>query len=129
MQHDPRNGMHQYRFAECRPRPGAAPEIDRCFLRDEGEAEQIGDAASAFLEIAQMQKMSRQLFVHSTWPYMIVDVVRSPTACAVPSNVQPLVRSQLSGHRMARTSSSRISAAVPGTRASPASFNLCRKPR
>src|ERR1700752_4593004 len=60
----------------------------------------------------------------STWPYIIVDDDRSPTSCAVVTisihidvGSLPLVRTQ-------RTSSSRISAAVPGMVSRPASRRL-----
>ena len=56
----------------------------------------------------------------STWPYIMVELDRSPTSCAVvtmsihsAAGSLPLVRTQ-------RTSSSRISAAVPGIVSSPA---------
>lgn len=58
----------------------------------------------------------------STWPYIIVDVVGRPTSCAVVTTLihsdvgsLPLVSTQ-------RTSSSRISAAVPGSESTPDSF-------
>ena len=63
----------------------------------------------------------------STWPYIIVDDVGRPTRCAaVTTSTQvragslPLVSTQ-------RTSSSRISAAVPGSEPRPASRALMRK--
>ena len=63
----------------------------------------------------------------STWPYIIVLVVGMPTRCAVETtSIQvrvgslPLVSTQ-------RTSSSRISAAVPGSEPRPASRALIRK--
>ena len=63
----------------------------------------------------------------STWPYIIVELDRSPTRCAVVTiSIQvcvgslPLVSTQ-------RTSSSRISAAVPGMVSRPDSRALIRK--
>lgn len=60
----------------------------------------------------------------STWPYIMVELDRSPTSCAVVTisihsevGSLPLVSTQ-------RTSSSRISAAVPGIVSSPASRRL-----
>ena len=60
----------------------------------------------------------------STWPYIIVELDRSPTSWAVVTTSihaevgsLPLVSTQ-------RTSSSRISAAVPGMEPSPASRRL-----
>ena len=58
----------------------------------------------------------------STAPNMIVMFERSPTLCATrwhSSHSSVLI---LSGHRIARTGSSRISAAVPGSDRSPASI-------
>ncbi len=57
----------------------------------------------------------------STAPNMMVTLERRPTLCAVRwaySHSSVLI---LSGHKIARTSSSRISAAVPGSVFSPAS--------
>jgi hypothetical protein len=50
---------------------------------------------------------------------MMVEVVRRPTSWAVPDHVQPFGGVDLVGQMMARTSSSRISAAVPGSEPSP----------
>ena len=58
----------------------------------------------------------------STCPNMIVTFERSPTECAVRWASSHSSVSILSGQMMARTSSSRISAAVPGSVARPASF-------
>ena len=65
----------------------------------------------------------------STWPYIIVDVVGRPTECAVVTTSihadvgsLPLVSTQ-------RTSSSRISAAVPGRESTPASRREMRYSR
>ncbi len=65
----------------------------------------------------------------STCPYIIVDVVGMPISCAVVTTSIhwsvgsfPLVSTQ-------RTSSSRISAAVPGSESTPASFAACSHSR
>lgn len=65
----------------------------------------------------------------STWPYIIVELDRSPTSCAVVTTSihsavgsLPLVSTQ-------RTSSSRISAAVPGIVSRPASRNSVSQSR
>ena len=62
----------------------------------------------------------------STWPYMIVAVVRNPTRCAVSMTSSHWAVLILSGQITARTSSSRISAAVPGNVLRPASFRRTR---
>ena len=63
----------------------------------------------------------------SICPYIIVLVVRSPTLCASSSTRNHSSVLILSGQSVARTSSSRISAAVPGSVLSPASFHCNRK--
>ncbi len=68
-----------------------------------------------------------QLRRPSTAPYMIVVVERSPTRCAASWTASHCSVEILSGHSTARTSSSRISAAVPGSDASPASRSRARK--
>ena len=57
---------------------------------------------------------------------MMVAVVRSPTACAASTTSSHCAVLILSGQMMARTSSSRISAAVPGSVPSPAAFSFAR---
>ena len=63
----------------------------------------------------------------STCPYMMVDVVRSPSACAALATSIHCCVLILSGQIIARISSSSISAAVPGNVPSPASFSRTRK--
>ncbi len=65
--------------------------------------------------------------MRSTWPNMIVDVVESPISWAVAIVDSQAAVSTLSGQIMRRTSSSRISAAVPGSVARPASRSSPRK--
>ena len=60
------------------------------------------------------------------WPYMIVAVVRNPTLWAVSMTSSHCSVLILSGQRMSRTSSSRISAAVPGKVPRPASRRFFR---
>ena len=57
---------------------------------------------------------------------MIVTFDRNPSECAVSWTISHSSVVTLSGHKIARTSSCRISAAVPGSDASPASFILDR---
>ena len=59
-------------------------------------------------------------------PNMIVMFERSPTECAMRCASSHSSVFTLSGHRTARTSSSRISAAVPGSVRSPASISRRR---
>src|SRR5215204_221963 len=62
----------------------------------------------------------------STWPNMIVVVERRPRRCAVSWTESHCSVVTLSGQMTARTSSSRISAAVPGSDARPASRRRAR---
>lgn len=71
---------------------------------------------------ASVRKWPSQCRGWSTWPYIMVEEERMPSSCAVETtSIQsavgslPLVRTQ-------RTSSSRISAAVPGMESRPASL-------
>ena len=63
----------------------------------------------------------------STWPYIIVLVVGMPTWCAVVTTSTQVRVGSLPLVRIQRTSSSRISAAVPGSEPRPASRALIRK--
>ena len=58
---------------------------------------------------------------------MIVAVVRRPSACAASITWSHWSVAILSGQMTARTSSSRISAAVPGSEPNPASCSAARK--
>ena len=62
----------------------------------------------------------------STEPNMIVTFERRPTSCAARCASSHCCVSILSGQRIARTSSWRISAAVPGNVRSPASLSVRR---
>jgi len=56
----------------------------------------------------------------STWPYIIVEVVGMPSACAVSmTSSHSSVESRPAASRL-RTSSSKISAEVPGRESTPA---------
>ena len=60
----------------------------------------------------------------SVWPYIIVEVEGMPRLCAVRMTSIHCRTFNLLGLRDLRTSSSRISAAVPGILPNPASFNI-----
>ena len=78
-----------------------------------GERHKLGEAAGLPLQIARGQQMAGPGIGCSTAPNMIVTLDRNPTRWP-PVCLEPLLGVTLSGQRMARTSSSRISAAVPG---------------
>ncbi len=59
----------------------------------------------------------------STWPYMIVAVIGRPAAAAASIAATHSPVSIFPGQMTSRTSSTRISAAVPGTESSPAAFS------
>ena len=63
----------------------------------------------------------------STWPYIIVELDRSPTRWAVETTSTQVLAGSLPLVSTHRTSSSRISAAVPGIVSRPASRALTRK--
>ena len=106
-----------------RPRPGDAGEVDRCAGVHERQRHELGEAAGLVLDPLQHAQVRRPSGAgRSTWPYIIVELDRIPSRCAVVTTSihwlvgsLPLVRTQ-------RTSSSRISAAVPGIVSSPASL-------
>ena len=76
---------------------------------------------------ARVRTMWRaQLTGCSTEPNMIVTLERRPTLCAVRCASSHSSVETLSGHRTARTSSSRISAAVPGSVFRPTSLRRVR---
>ena len=60
----------------------------------------------------------------STWPYITVEVVRTPSACAVVMISTQVATSTFLWLKISRTLSSRISAAVPGIDPSPASRSI-----
>ena len=78
---------------------------------------------------ASVRRCATQCAGVSTWPYIIVEVVGRPTRCAVRMISSQVAVGSLPLVSTQRTSSSRISAAVPGTESSPASFAAVRKSR
>ena len=99
-------------------------QIHRRFHVHEGQRHEFGEAAGLRLQVAQHQQMPRPVTAGaSTWPYMMVEVVRRPSACAARTTSSHCAVLILSGQMTARTSSSRISAAVPGSVPRPASFS------
>ena len=75
---------------------------------------------------ASVRRCATQWAGVSTWPYIIVDVVGRPIRCAVPMISSQVAAGSLPLVSTQRTSSSRISAAVPGTLSSPASLAASR---
>ena len=102
-------------------------QVHRRFHVHERQRHEFGEAAGLCLQVAQRQQMPRpgdrplDMAVH--------DGGRS---CAAPADARPRSTSShcavltLSGQMIARTSSSRISAAVPGSVPKPASFSSAR---
>ncbi len=94
----------------------------------EGQRHELGEATRSRSWIRRStRRCCTQWRGLSTWPYIIVELDRSPTLCAVlTTSIQVFVGSLpfVSTHRI---SSSRISAAVPGIVSSPASRALIRK--
>ena len=132
VQQDPGHGVDGEVVAGGRARAGDAGEVDRRGGVHEGQRHELGEAGAAVLAgrsciRASTRRWATQWRGWSTWPYIIVEVVGQPTRWAVETtSIQvrvgslPLVSTQ-------RTSSSRISAAVPGSEPSPASRALMQE--
>ena len=75
---------------------------------------------------AIVRRCCTQCCGESTWPYIIVELDGSPTLCAVLITSIQLAVGNFPLVRIQRTSSSRISAAVPGMLSSPASLTEIR---
>ena len=93
----------------------AAFQVHRRFHVHERQRHEFGEAAGARLQrsgsAAGGAPSARSA---STWPNMMVAVVLKPTRCAASMTCNHARWSSLSGQITRRTSSSRISAAVPG---------------
>ncbi|GIS99482.1 MAG: hypothetical protein CM1200mP26_11950 [Acidimicrobiales bacterium] len=85
----------------------------------ERQAYEFGEPPVSSWRSRHRNRWRTQCSGRSMDPYIMVTLDRMPTACAVrwASNHSSVLI--LSGHSSARTSSSRISAAVPGTSADP----------
>ena len=55
----PRDGMHEHGFAECRPGARHAEAVHRRFHVDEGKRHELGEAAGFRLQVAQRKQMFR----------------------------------------------------------------------
>ena len=112
---DARHGVHQHGLAEGRSPPRLLLEVDRGGHVHEGERHELGEAPGLALEIPGAHNVTGPATGCSTEPNMMVMLERRPTPCAVrcASNHSSVLI--LSGQMSARTSSSRISAAVPGS--------------
>ncbi len=128
MERQPRHRMHQHRLAERRPRPRPALEIDRRFHVHEGQRHEFGEAAGlGSADRGRAAGAAPNAGSSSIWPNMMVAVRPEADAVRGPHDVEPLLRCViLSGQSIARTSSSRISAAVPGSVPRPAAFSSRR---
>ena len=94
----------------------------------ERQRHELGEAAGLVLDASsRTRRWPTQWRGLSTWPYIIVEVVGSPTWCAVVTISIQLLAGSLPLVSTQRTSSSRISAAVPGSEPRPASRALIRK--
>ena len=127
IEHQPRHGVHEHGLAEGRPLARLPLEVDRRLHVHERQRHELGEAAGALLQRAHAQQVPRPVPVavdvaeHDGGGAPEADGVRGLHHLAATAAV--LI---LSGHRTARTSSSRISAAVPGRLASPASLSRAR---
>ena len=106
-------------------RPGDAGEVDRRVGVHERQRHELGEAAGLVLDpAASTRRCATQCRGLSTWPYIIVELDRMPTRCAVVTTSTQVAVGSLPLVRTQRTSSSRISAAVPGMVSRPASRAL-----
>ena len=111
---DAAHGVHEQGLPEGGAPAGLALQVDRRGHVHEGQGHELGEPAGLLLEVPGADMWRAQGTGCSIEPNMIVMFERSPTPWAVrwaSSHSSVLI---LSGQRTARTSSSRISAAVPG---------------
>ena len=114
MQRQPPDRVHEDRLAERRPRARAALQEDRRLHVHERKRHELREPTGLLLLVAEREEMPAQLRGPSTAPNMIVVVERRPTRCAWSWTRSHWAVVTLSGQRTRLTSSSRISAAVPG---------------
>ncbi len=109
--------------SSCRPsrRRDESAFVQRRVLVDERERDELRDCAGSVLQVTDALQVQRTVVSFSTWPYIIVEVTSRPTdAAAAIASSHSSVRI-FPGQITSRTSSTRISAAVPGTLSRPAS--------
>ena len=126
MEREPRDRVDEQGLAEGRSAARATLEVDRRLHRHERQRDELGEPARPLLLLPRAQQMARPARGVSAWPNMSVTFERRPTRCAASCTGEPLVVVTLSGQMTRRTSSSRTSAAVPGSEPSPRSR---RRPR
>ena len=115
----PRRGVHDDDLLEGRAAARAAAQRDRRLVGHERQRHELGEAARLALQVADAEQVPGLVRGFSMCPNIIVAVERRPTPCAVRMTCSHCAVETLSGQRMRRTSSSRISAAVPGSEPRP----------
>src|SRR6185436_10306744 len=97
MQHETRDGMHQERLPETRTRTRASRAPERRLHVDEGQRNELGEAARAPLQLADPHQMSRPVL--ETVDVAEHDGRRAPQAYAVRGlhDLEPLGGAQLVG--------------------------------
>ena len=114
---DAGDGVHEQRLAERRAPPRLALQVDRRGHVHERQRDELGESTRLVAARHALRTMCRaQCIGCSMAPNMIVMFERRPTEWAVRWASSHSSVFTLSGQRVARISSSRISAAVPGQR-------------
>ena len=118
MQGETRDRMHEQRLAERRAAIARGPRsYIGASMGTNGSGTNSVKPPLRTLLFARAQKVPRPAAGDSTWPNIIVTFERNPTRWAAPCTASHCSVVTLSGQMTCRTSSSRISAAVPGQRA------------
>ncbi len=125
-QHDPRQRVNLEMLGQGRAGPGDALLKQKGVLVDEAERHKFGEAAGLLWISRSSTSWLTQCVGVSTCPYISVEVLRMPHWCAVRitsfhCSVESLLRESTR-----RTSSSRISAAVPGSVSRPLSRSMAK---
>ena len=113
------------------PGPGDPGEVDGRVGVDERQRDELGEAAGCVPGCGRRAAAGApsQWRGWSTCPYIIVEELRMPSSCAVVTTSTQVAAGSLPLVRIQRTSSSRISAAVPGIESRPASLRRGRASR
>ena len=118
----PGHRVHRAVLQQRRAGPRQPGEVERRVEVHERQRHELGEAAGLVLDAGEQPQVRDPVRGVSTWPYIIVDVVGMPSACAVVMTSTQVAAGSLPLVSTQRTSSSRISAAVPGSESTPASF-------
>jgi len=105
--------MHPDVVFPARPGASEAGEVDRRILVNKRQRYELGESTALVLYSSEPTEWETQCGGASTWPYIIVDELCRPMECAVLTMSSHESDGSLPLVSTHRTSSSRISAAVP----------------